>query len=493
MTINELRTKRIGILGWGVNHYAVTRWLIRHGVTQLTVLDEQRERSTVTKESIDRSLPIEWRLGPAAFERLTDFELLLRTPGIPLDHPQLAAARAAGVTISSQTQLFFELCPARTIGVTGTKGKGTTASLIFQMIDAEGKRQNLPRRQAGAKGKSFGKAYLAGNIGVDPFEFLDELTANDWVVLELSSFQLEDLTVSPHIAVVLSILEDHLDRHGTLEGYRAVKQSIVAHQQPTDHAILHADDPVSASFAHLTPAQIHWFSRTEPVADGASVVARDGADWFVVTNAGGEQQFVAPTTELQLRGPHNQENVAAALVAAKLAGASTDVSAATLRSFQPLPNRLETVGTVNAITYVNDSYATAPLPTIAALRSFDEPIVLMLGGRGKGADYAELVSAIRSSSVRLVIGYGEEGQRFQSLLNEADDRLQILYERGFDAAFLRATQSAHPGEVVLLSPSATSYDQFANYTERGNRFRELVHGIGRTKRQESSIKQGHNE
>ena len=473
MTIDQLLSKRIGILGWGVNHQAMVHWLVRHGATQVTILDEAEGQADETIAGV------RWQFGASAFDSLTDYDILIRSPGILPDHPKLQAVRAAGVTISSQTQLFFDRCPARIIGVTGTKGKGTTASIIFQMLEAEGKRQK-------AKGKSFNQVYLAGNIGRDPFEFLDQLTADDWVVLELSSFQLEDLTSSPHIAVVLAIGEDHLDHHRSLTEYHTAKRSIVAYQRPTDYAILSADDPVSRSFAALTPATKRWFSRRKDVIDGVDIADDQDMPAFQLIQAGQQTPIVA-TAELQLRGWHNQVNMAAALAAAHQAGVSLATMATVARSFQPLPNRLETVAIIHGVSFVNDSYATAPQPTIAALDAFDRPIVLILGGRGKGANYQSLAKALAAANLRALVCYGEEGERFQTLQTSEQNR-QIVYERMFDDAVRRAADFAQAGDVVLLSPSATSYDQFRNYTQRGDRFRQLVAEIARIKNQESRIK-----
>lgn len=456
MTIDDLRSKRIGILGWGVNHRAMTAWLVRQGMLRLAVLDEG-----LTDAARDDALGIsDWRFGPTAFDRLTDFDLIFRSPGIPLDHQKLAAARAAGVAVSSQTNLFIDQCPASIVGVTGTKGKGTTASLIQAILE-----QSL----AGTGRRSF----LAGNIGRDPFEFFDELTTNDWVVLELSSFQLEDLTTSPDIAVVLTIGEDHLNHHRSLVEYQTAKMNLVQHQGSTHHVVLALDDPVSRSFAATTPAHHHWFSRLQSVDDGVDVVGRVGEERFELVTASGRMPIIA-TTELKLLGKHNWENVAAALAASTLAGATVDAMQQAVRSFAPLPNRLEDLGTINGIRFVNDSYATGPLPTIAAIRSFDEPVILLLGGQGKGADYSELIREIGLNSIRVAVCYGTEGKEFQRLLEHAQNNRQIMYERSFDDAVLRAATVARTGEVVLLSPSATSFDQFRSYTERGDRFRQLV-------------------
>lgn len=456
MTLEQLRHQRIGLLGLGVNNRSLAEWLVRHGARQVTVLDED--------PAVDRRglTGVHWVTGPTAFASLTDFDILFRNPWIGLDRPELRFARTAGVEISSQTALFFARSPARIIGVTGTKGKGTTSSLIFEMIDEEGKRQK-------AKGKRIGRAYLAGNIGKDPFEFIDQLTPEDWVVLELSSFQLEDLTVSPHIAVVLAVSSEHLDRHGSVDAYQAAKLNLVAHQRSGDHVVLHCADPVSTRFQAATPAQPHWFSSTDVVSDGAAIV--DG--WLTLVHDGTATR-VMRTSEFTLRGGHNLENLAAAAAAAQLAGAAAGAIAQAARTFRGLPHRLELINTVNGVSFYNDSYATSPLPSVAALRSFHEPIVLIVGGRGKGLSYDELYRAIDASSVKTIVCYGEEGKRFQAELSARRHGQQIVYERSFTDAVRRATNNAQPGDVVLLSPSATSYDQFRNYTERGDRFRQLV-------------------
>jgi UDP-N-acetylmuramoylalanine--D-glutamate ligase len=459
MKLEQLRSKRIGVLGLGANNRALTEWLVRHGARHVTVFDED--------PSVDRRglTGVRWHVGVGAFDDLSDFEILLRNPWIRLDRPELVAARQAGVTLSSQTALFFRFSPARIIGVTGTKGKGTTSSLIHRMIDEEGTRHR-------AQGTSFGRSYLAGNIGRDPFEFLDELTAHDWVVLELSSFQLEDLEQSPHVAVVLSVGEDHLDRHRSVEDYRAAKSSIVRYQTSTDHVVVHADDPISQSFARLTPALRHSYSRQHPVDQGAYV---DAARGEIRLASGGASRSIAPVSAVSLRGAHTLENVTAAAAAAAAVGVSPAALATTIRSFQGLPHRLERLATVDGVSYYNDSYATGPQPTCVAIEAFDEPLVLILGGQGKGADYTPIREALVRSTVRGVICYGREGRAFQALLRPAlpvDVPVDVV--EPFDAAVVAARRLAKTGDVVLLSPAATSYDQFRNATVRGERFTTLV-------------------
>ncbi len=446
-----LRGARIGILGFGVNHQSLVRWLVAQGATDIVVYDE----SEATAERIaEQGLAVEQVLGPGAFDEV-DAEVLFRSPGIAPDRPELVAAAERGIIITSQTKLFFELCPAKIVGVTGTKGKSTTSSLIAAML---------------TQGIADGQVYLAGNIGRDPFDFLDTLIPADWVVLELSSFQLVDLNRGPHIAVVLGIASDHLEYHKTQAAYVAAKLPIVATQTRKDYAVLNLEDATSLSFADQTLAQVRYYATNAPVDQGVCVVG----DAFVWRSEAGDET-VAAVGDLGLRGWHNVSNAAAAITAAKLAGCPNEAIIHGLRSFAGLPHRLQLVHEAAGIAWYNDSIATNPSAATAALQSFLEPIILIAGGSDKGLDYAEFGQSICQTNVKRLIVIGQTGPAIAEQAEYHDyptDR--IVLAGTLDAAVREARAAAEPGDVVLLAPASASFDQFPNYKVRGEQFAALA-------------------
>ena len=447
-----LRNARIGILGFGVNHQALVRWLLQHGATDVVIYDQSE---SARQRIVDQGLSVEMVLGPDAFSQF-DVEVLFRSPGISPDRPELVQARDTGVLITSQVNLFFELCQAKIVGVTGSKGKGTTSTLIARMLEA---------------GLKHSTVYLAGNIEKDPFEFLDTLQPNDIVVLELSSFQLIDLTRSPHIAVVLGITSDHLEYHKTQPAYVEAKSGIVRHQTATDHAVLFAENAESARFAELTQAKVHYYAINLPVDDGVGI--RDG-DFHHFT-AGLASEVVANVGDVRLRGTHNLGNVAAAIEAALLCGVDAAAIQTALHGFTGLPHRIQLVHESNGIAWYDDSIATNPDSVIAAIRSFLEPIILIAGGSNKGLEYGELGAVIASSNIKQLLLIGQTAGAIASAVEQHDfptDR--IVMAGDLQTAVKMAAQTARAGEVVLMSPASASFDQFPNYKVRGEQFALLA-------------------
>jgi UDP-N-acetylmuramoylalanine--D-glutamate ligase len=361
---------------------------------------------------------------------LTGFDLIFRSPGFWRLSPMLAAAAKAGAQITSATKLFFELCPAKIIGVTGTKGKGTTTTLIYQMLKQQGKR-----------------AFLAGNIGKPMLKLLPKLQPGDWVCLELSSFQLQDLDHSPPLAVVLNISGDHLDIHRSIREYRAAKANLVRYQRPEDHAVLNADYLSTRKLAGLTRATVHWFSGRTVTIDRARV---------------------------KLRGSHNLENLAAAMTAAALAGVSRSNQEKIIYSFAGLEHRLELVKTAAGVDYINDSASTTPATASAAIKSFTGPITLILGGSDKGADFRDLGREIRKNrQVTNLILIGKTAAKIRRAIGRFSGKI-IVGLKNMEAIVRSAQAVARPGGVVLLSPACASFDMFKNYQDRGKQFKLWV-------------------
>lgn len=454
----DFSEKKIGILGLGEENIALIKYLFANGANNLTVCDKKSE-GELDKYLSQIGNGLKYQLGDNYLENLSDFEIVFRTPGIPFLSPEIQSAQQEGVIISSQTKLFFDLCPCPIISVTGTKGKGTTATLISEIL----------KKSEAQNPKSEKKIYLGGNIGNAPIEFLNDLKSNDLVILELSSFQLQDLEKSPRIGVVLNVASEHLDIHETTAEYIEAKTSIVSHQTKDDFAVINADYLTSFEFAAQTPAQVYWFSRHKSVDQGAWV-----GDGRIFYRENDKDMEITKTSELKLRGEHNWENICGSITAARLAGADFVSISETIKSFKGLEHRLELVAEINGVKFYDDSFSTAPEPAIAAIKSFTEPIILIAGGSEKNADYAELGEIIDHSNVKTVIIMGvTTGPRIKAEIKSPNIKV-IDTAKNFDEVFGVIKQEMKLGDVVLLSPASASFDWFKNYKDRGLQFKEKV-------------------
>ncbi len=443
--------RKVTIVGLGREGTALAEFFGRRGA-DVTVSDNRPEDQL--GPNIDRlhGLRVRYSLGENRTEDLLQADEVYLSPGLPPGLPAVEAARAAGIPIRSETQLFFELCPAPIVGVTGSSGKSTTTSLIGHILEADGRH-----------------VIVGGNIGRTVIDRLGEVTRDSWVVMELSSFQLERLTQSPHIAVITNLTPNHLDVHGTMDAYREAKRQILAWQNALDFAVLNRDDPGSEPYREAVKARLVEFSRRDAVGLGAFVYA--DAIWIRSTT---DQRWILDVREIPLRGSHNVDNVLAAVAATAIGcGVRDERIADAIRSFKALPHRLELVRTVDGVRYINDSIATSPERTLAALRAIREPIVLLLGGRDKKLPVGELV-AEASERCRAVITFGEAGPMFEQAFREHGVVSGVERVDRLAAAVQRAAATAEPGDVVLLSPACTSFDEFRDFEARGESFRRLV-------------------
>jgi UDP-N-acetylmuramoylalanine--D-glutamate ligase len=454
MMITDWKKKKIAILGFGIEGLAMLQFLKEKGAT-VWVLDRKQ------KENLDQDLVTQaeqfgaqFILGKNYSDNLIDFDIIVRSPGVRRLLPELLEAEKKGVLITSQTKLFFDLCPCPIIGVTGTKGKGTTSTLIYKMLKEDGQ-----------------DAYLGGNIGVAPLTFLDKLQPSSIVVLELSSFQLQDMTKSPHIAVMLMITSEHLDHHTTLGEYVDAKRNILRFQTQDDFAVINRDYPASNESDIETNGKVFFASR-ERETDNACFAFQGR----VVVRRNGSDDEIIKTSEIALPGKHNLENVCAAVMAARLAGVSTKHIIQTLKTFTGLPHRLEFVSEIKGVKYYDDSFSTTPETAIAAIESFDQPKVLILGGSSKGSDFTLLGKTIRESdSIKAIIGIGDEWEEIKASIGNLT--AQVLLIEGAESmhqVVQAAAKIAQKGDIVLLSPSCASFDMFKDYKDRGEQFRKSV-------------------
>ncbi len=464
--------KKVAVLGLGIENLALAHYLIRKG-ENVTVCD--RRSATQLGERFDTlaAAGVDFRLGPAYLDGLEDFTVLYRSPGLPLFQPELVKAKQQGVEITSAIRLFIALCPCPIVGVTGTKGKGTTSTLIYQML-------------AHSQWRKSAHAYLGGNIGVAPFSFLPLLFPADVVVLELSSFQLEDLDQSVEIAVVTNITEDHLtpvdpnnpNYHQSRTDYVQAKTNLFRHQDGSEVTILNNDDETCGSIAGLVPGELLSYGSSLQ-SRGAWYEQTATGDYKIFWNVDGVTEELIGSAQIKLRGEHNLLNIAAAALAAHTGGADRESINKAISEYNGLEHRLEYVATVDGVQYFDDSFATAPEPTIVALRAFQEPLILIAGGVDKGANYLPLAQEILASSVKAVVLIGKMAPVLREIITKLgleQGKTPLMVEGGTEmSSIIKTTKKlAKPGDVVLLSPACASFDLFANYKERGVLFKKQV-------------------
>ncbi len=453
--MQDVKSKNIGILGIGIEGVATAHYLLQLGAT-ITMLDQKEEKAcdSTLLSGLKKLGVTQFILGKEYLSNLTEFDVIVRSPGIKYLLPEIQEAKEKGVTITSHMQLFFDVCPAPIIGITGTKGKGTTSTLIYEMLKAEGK-----------------DAYLGGNIGLPPLTFLSKLTKESIVVLELSSFQLQDIKSSPHIAVMLMITSDHLDVHADTYEYVDAKRNILRFQKRDDFAVLNRDYLATHESDVYTDGQIYQVSRERTTDQGCYVEKN-----VLYLRRNGKEEKILEAKEILLPGKHNLENVAAATMAATLAGVKKETIVTVLKTFKGLEHRLELVKTVEGVSYYDDSFSTTPETAIAAIEAFSVPEILILGGYSKGSDFTELGRVISTATnIKAIIGIGQEWEVIKSFITRKDG--EILFIEGakdMQTVVTAAAKIATEGNVVLLTPACASFDMFKNYKDRGNQFKEAV-------------------
>jgi UDP-N-acetylmuramoylalanine--D-glutamate ligase len=379
---------------------------------------------------------------------LDQYDLLVRTAGLP---PERILEQNPSVAdkITSHTNEFMRVCPTKNIiGVTGTKGKGTTSTLITKMLEAGGK-----------------DVFLGGNIGTPPLSFLEQITPESWVVLELSSFQLIDFKISPHISVCLMVVPEHLNWHVDMDEYASAKANLFRHQTSEDFAVYFSESDESLKIAASGPAQMvtYYESPGAFVEDGAIKI---------------DSQTICQTSELKLLGEHNWQNACAAVTAVWQVQPNVDAARSVLTTFAGLEHRLELVRELNGVKYYDDSFGTAPETATVAIQAFTQPVIVILGGRTKEIPFNQLARTIaHQPHVKNVITIGETGPEIAKLLRA--EGYQNITEGGkdMDAIVAQAQELAVPGDIVLLSPAATSFDMFKNYKDRGEQFSRAVQAL----------------
>jgi len=446
----DFADRRVTVVGLGIEGVDLARYLSRQGAL-VTVSDSKSRAQLAERVGEVDELGVRLALGSNKPRDIAEAEALFVSQGVPLDLPGVERAREQGVPMYSMMGLFMELCAGPTVGITGSSGKTTTTALVGEMFEADER-----------------PVFVGGNIGIGLLDHLSSVRAYTWAILEVSHTQLQLVTRSPHVAAVLNITPNHLDRFSWDE-YCRLKANIIRYQTASDIAVLGFDDEECRTLEPEVRGRLLWFSLREAIpADG--VYMRDG--WAVI-RYGRLNEKVFRLDSLRLRGRHNQANAVAAAAIATACGISPEAIACAVETFRGVPHRLELVAEVEGVRYYNDSIATTPERALAGIRSFKEPVVLLLGGRDKQLPLEEM-AAEAMSRCRAVVLFGESAGKIEEALRVAAGPAKVRRVEGLVEAVEAARALAEAGGVVLLSPACTSYDAYEGFERRGEHFRSLV-------------------
>ena len=447
--------KHVLILGAARQGLALARWLAHHGA-HVTLNDSRREEDLAAAKKSLADVNVTWAVGGHPLELLDTTEVLCLSGGVPLTLPIVEEAVKRGVPLSNDSQIFMEVVPCKTVGITGSAGKTTTTTLVGNMAKL-------------AKGD---RAFIGGNIGDPLINYVDDIKADDLAILELSSFQLEQMTISPNIAAILNITPNHLDRHGTMEAYTNAKAHILAFQSSSDTAILGHDDKGSWDLKNQVKGNLFTFSLQDLEEGLNGTYLHDG---LLSLRDGFAYIPLMMREKVQLRGDYNISNVLAAFAVGYAAGFKLDDMLEAVEEFRGVEHRLEFVRELNGARWYNNSIASAPERTIAVIHAFTEPIVLMLGGRDKNLPWGDLAKLIHERVDHVVL-FGEAGEMIQNAITAYSGvgTVDVRRATSLKEAVTLAAEVASAGDVVLLSPGGTSFDEFKDFAERGESFRKWV-------------------
>jgi UDP-N-acetylmuramoylalanine--D-glutamate ligase len=449
----DLKDKRVLVVGLARTGEATVRFLA--GQSAAVRVSEKRPRQELepSLESL-RGIPVEWELGGHTLPFFLEAELIVVSPGVPMNLGPLEEARKKGIPVWSEVELASRFLRRPMIAITGTNGKTTTTTLVGEMLRADGR-----------------SAFVGGNIGNPLINFVSGPQKEEWAAVELSSFQLEGIQrLRPLVAVLLNVTEDHLDRYPSFQDYTGAKGRIFENQGTEDIAVINADDPLAFQFAHRVKSQVVLFSRERTVPAGCFL--RRGEILFQGSD-GKRERF--RLDRMKIRGAHNLENFMAAIAACKSCGCAREALQKTIDGFEGLEHRLEWVRDVDGVKFFNDSKGTNVGAVVKSLASFEEPVWLIAGGRDKEGDYGPLKSLI-AGKVKGMALIGEARERMFGSLADLTETVKL---DSLEEAVRWVWSKTRPGDVVLLSPACSSYDMFVNYQERGKRFKAIVNGLKR--------------
>ena len=451
--LDSLRGKTVAVIGIGVSNQPLIDVLLSHGI-EVTACDRKsREELGVLGDTLT-SKGAKLRLGADYLQNLRE-DIIFRTPGMRPDLPELQAAIANGSRLTSEMEIFFEICPCPIIAVTGSDGKTTTTTMIAELLRRAGK-----------------TVHLGGNIGHPLLAEAGDIHPEDIAVLELSSFQLMTMTRSPHIAVITNLAPNHLDVHRNFAEYIAAKENIFTHQMTKDIAVFNADNTITAEEACRALGRTRLFSRKQEVKDG--VFLRGEA---IIARSRGQERQIMTTNHIKLPGVHNVENYLAAI--SVVDGMVPDeIIQDFAGTFQGVEHRIELIRTRKGVRWYNDSIASSPSRTIAGLNSFHQKVILIAGGKDKGISYESLGPVINERVKLLLLCGATAGVIRQSVEQAANyNGLEILDVEDYQEAVSLADSHSREGDVVILSPASTSFDRFANFMDRGKTFKNIVNQL----------------
>ena len=454
---NSLKSKKVAIIGLGVSNIPLIDYMYEKGAL-VTIFDNRKEEE-LSEEIINKinNYSFKYIGGEDNLKELKGFDIIFRSPSCLPTKPELEAEKERGAIVTSEIEMLMKLAPCRIIGVTGTEGKTTTSSIIYAIV-----------KEAGYT------CYLGGNIGNPIFTKLNTINENDIIVLEMSSFQLMQMDVSPNISLVTNIFPDHLNVHKDMNEYIDSKKEIFLHQNSDDLVVLNYDNEITRDFEKDVKGNVVFFSSKEDLNDGYLYDKNSGN---IVLCKNSVKTNIINKSDIKLRGIHNYENICAALaVTASLVDTKTQVKA--IKEFIGVEHRLEFVREIDGVKYYNDSIGTSPASTIAGLNAFDENIVLLAGGSDKGLDYTEIGEKI-AEKVGTLILCGPTSKIIEKATKDAlhGKQINIIYVKNMQEAVLKAKENAKPRDIVLLSPASASFDLYKNFAERGNIFKEIVNKI----------------
>ncbi|WP_213807251.1 UDP-N-acetylmuramoyl-L-alanine--D-glutamate ligase [Granulicella sp. dw_53] len=446
----DLKNKRVLVVGLGKSGISAAHFLREQGA-RVTVSDSRDAVALAGEIPALLEAGIMVETGGHGLLTFRRSDLIVVSPGVPMDTPELKQVIAFGLPVIGELELASRYLKGKIVAITGSNGKTTTTTLVGEILKAAG----LP-------------TLVGGNIGLPVIDLVEKSSDESVSVLEVSSFQLETVEkFHPWISVVLNITPDHLDRHGSFENYAAAKARITERQGSGDFLVLNAEDKATQMVAGKTNAQVFWFSARRPIKQGAFV---HGESVLFLPKEGGKAEPIMPVSEIPLKGAHNVENVLAAVCVARLAGVSAEVIRKAVAQFKAVEHRLEFVASVAGVDYYNDSKATNVDATMKAVASFDGGIHLILGGKDKDSDYGQMAELLRER-VKAVYTIGSAAEKIEHQLRGV---VKMKSAGTMQVAVQDAAESAVPGDVVLLAPACSSFDQFENYEHRGRVFREIV-------------------
>lgn len=458
---DSLRGKKVYFIGMGVTNFGVIRQFRQKGI-DASVCDK-KSCEELSKAYPDhyrelKELGVKFLTGPDYLEHLCEADVIFRTPGMNYNNPALQKAREQGIVVTSELETFFDLCPCKIYGVTGSDGKTTTTTLISEMLKAAGK-----------------TVHLGGNIGKALLPVVEEIKETDVAVVELSSFQLISMRQSPDVAVVTNVAPNHLDVHKDMQEYIEAKQNLIRHQNAFSRTVLNLDNEITQHMSSLVRGRLSWFSRQQRPQNGTWL----NEQGMLCRVRDGKEYPILSKDEIKIPGMHNVENYLTA-IAAVGDEVSDEVICQVARNFGGVEHRIEWVRTLDGVRYYNDSIATSPTRTIAGLNSFDQKLIVIAGGYDKKIPYEPLAPYV-NEKVKILILLGATAPKIEKAVKEhpsySPEKLKIVHVDTLEQAVETARSLAVPGDVVTLSPASASFDLYLNFEQRGNHYKSIVNGL----------------